>query len=120
MRLGILGPFEVADDQGREIALGGPKQRSVLAILLLHADELSERLLDPGRQRLIDSLARVDDLRWRYGLHSGSPVFVPGRQPGGWTSSALHAANGSGRGREDRHFKFYAEGDNLRSQPGPI
>ena len=48
MRFGILGPFEVADDQGREVALGGPKQRSVLAILLLHAGEVvsSERLID--------------------------------------------------------------------------
>lgn len=48
MRFGILGPFEVADDQGRELALGGRKQRSVLAILLLHAGEAlsSERLID--------------------------------------------------------------------------
>ena len=27
--------------------------------------------------------------------------------------NALHAANGSGRGRENRHLKFYAERDNL-------
>ena len=48
MRFGILGPFEVADDQGRELALGGRKQRAVLAILLLHAGEVvsSERLID--------------------------------------------------------------------------
>jgi DNA-binding SARP family transcriptional activator len=48
MRFGILGPFEVADDQGRELALGGPKQRAVLAILLLHAGEvvLSDRLIE--------------------------------------------------------------------------
>ena len=48
MRFGILGPFEVTDDQGRELALGGRKQRSVLAILLLHADEVvsSDRLID--------------------------------------------------------------------------
>ena len=48
MRFGILGPFEVADDQGRGVALGGPKQRSVLAILLLHAGEVVsiERLID--------------------------------------------------------------------------
>jgi DNA-binding SARP family transcriptional activator len=48
MRFGILGPFEVADDQGREVALGGRKQRAVLAILLLHANEVvsSERLID--------------------------------------------------------------------------
>ena len=48
MRFGILGPFEVADDQGREIALGGRKQRAVLAILLLHAGEVvsSDRLIE--------------------------------------------------------------------------
>jgi len=48
MRFGILGPFEVADDHGRELVLGGRKQRSVLAILLLHAGTAlsSERLID--------------------------------------------------------------------------
>jgi YVTN family beta-propeller protein len=48
MRFGILGPFEVIDDQGRELALAGHKQRAVLAILVLHADEVvsSERLID--------------------------------------------------------------------------
>jgi predicted ATPase/DNA-binding SARP family transcriptional activator len=48
MRFGILGPLEVADDQGRELALGGRKQRAVLAVLLLHAGEVisSERLID--------------------------------------------------------------------------
>ena len=48
MRFGILGPFVVADDEGRELALGGPKQRSVLAILLLHAGEVvpSDRLIE--------------------------------------------------------------------------
>jgi predicted ATPase/DNA-binding SARP family transcriptional activator len=48
MRFGILGPFEVIDDRGRELSLGGPKQRAVLALLLLHADEVisSDRLID--------------------------------------------------------------------------
>jgi predicted ATPase/DNA-binding SARP family transcriptional activator len=48
MHFGILGPFEVADDQGRELALGGQKQRAVLAILVLHAGEVvsSDRLID--------------------------------------------------------------------------
>ncbi|MGN6169153.1 MAG: AfsR/SARP family transcriptional regulator, partial [Solirubrobacteraceae bacterium] len=48
MRFAILGPFEVADDEGRELTLGGRKQRSVLAILLLHAGEVvsSDRLID--------------------------------------------------------------------------
>ena len=48
MRFGILGSFEVADDQGRGVALGAPKHRAVLAILLLHAGEVvsSDRLID--------------------------------------------------------------------------
>jgi len=48
MRFGILGSFDVADDEGRELALGGRKQRAVLAILVLHAGEVvpSDRLID--------------------------------------------------------------------------
>jgi DNA-binding SARP family transcriptional activator len=51
MRFGILGPFEVIDDQGRELALGGHKQRAVLAILVMHANEVvsSERLIERVR-----------------------------------------------------------------------
>jgi DNA-binding SARP family transcriptional activator len=43
----ILGSFEVAAN-GRAIALGPPKQRAVLAILLLHADEIvaTDRLIE--------------------------------------------------------------------------
>jgi DNA-binding SARP family transcriptional activator len=40
MRFGILGPLEVAHDGGRQVVLGGRKQRSVLAILLVHANEV--------------------------------------------------------------------------------
>ena len=43
----ILGSFEVVDDD-RRLALGGPKQRAVLAILLLHRGEVvsTDRLID--------------------------------------------------------------------------
>jgi DNA-binding SARP family transcriptional activator len=43
----ILGPLEVTD-QDREILLGGGRQRALLALLLLHANEVvsSERLID--------------------------------------------------------------------------
>ena len=34
----ILGPLE-ALDEGRAVALGGSKQRALLALLLLHANE---------------------------------------------------------------------------------
>jgi DNA-binding SARP family transcriptional activator len=48
MRFGILGPLVVADDHGRELAVGGRRQRAVLAILLLHAGEVvsTDRLID--------------------------------------------------------------------------
>jgi DNA-binding SARP family transcriptional activator len=48
MRFGILGSFEVADGLGREVPLGGQRQRAVLAILLLHANEVvsSDRLIE--------------------------------------------------------------------------
>jgi DNA-binding SARP family transcriptional activator len=43
----ILGPLEVSDD-GRQLDLGGGKQRALLAILLLHANEVvsSDRLIE--------------------------------------------------------------------------
>jgi YVTN family beta-propeller protein len=44
----ILGPLEVYDDEGREIELGGRQQRLVLAMLLLHPNEVVsvDRLID--------------------------------------------------------------------------
>ena len=44
----ILGPLEVADGTGRILALGGAKQRALLAILLLNANQVvaAERLVD--------------------------------------------------------------------------
>ena len=43
----LLGPLEVSD-QERSVAVGGGKRRSLLALLLLHANEVvpSERLID--------------------------------------------------------------------------
>ncbi len=49
MEFAVLGPVAVARD-GRELPLGGPKQRGLLAILLLHANEVV------SRDRLIDGL----------------------------------------------------------------
>ena len=49
MEFGILGPLEVTED-GRQLALGGTKQRSLLAMLLLHANEAV------ARDRLIEAL----------------------------------------------------------------
>jgi DNA-binding SARP family transcriptional activator len=47
MEFRILGPLEVLEN-GRQIELGGAKQRALLAILLLHANEVvsTDRLID--------------------------------------------------------------------------
>src|SRR5262245_27569560 len=47
MEFGILGPLE-ARDGARTLALGGPKQRAVLALLLLHANQVvtTDRIID--------------------------------------------------------------------------
>jgi DNA-binding SARP family transcriptional activator len=47
MRFGILGPLELWDD-GTEIQLGAGRQRALLALLLLHTDEVvpTDRLID--------------------------------------------------------------------------
>ena len=47
MDFGILGPLEVSDD-GRVLSLRGTKQRALLALLLLHANQVvsTDRLMD--------------------------------------------------------------------------
>jgi predicted ATPase/DNA-binding SARP family transcriptional activator len=47
MEFRVLGPLEVLED-GRQVELGGAKQRALLAILLLHANEVvsSDRLIE--------------------------------------------------------------------------
>jgi len=44
----ILGPLEVVDSDRRPLPLGGPKQRALLALLLLHANEVvsADTLID--------------------------------------------------------------------------
>jgi YVTN family beta-propeller protein len=49
VRFGVLGPIELWAD-GQPVPLGGPKQRALLAFLLLHANEAV------SRDRLIDAL----------------------------------------------------------------
>jgi DNA-binding SARP family transcriptional activator len=47
MEFQVLGPLE-AWDEGRELSLGGPRPRALLAVLLLHANEVvpADRLID--------------------------------------------------------------------------
>lgn len=48
MQFRILGPVEVLDDAGTPVAIGGVRERALLALLLLFANEVvsSERLVD--------------------------------------------------------------------------
>jgi len=48
MQFRVLGPVEVVDDEGRMVALGGARQRALLAALLLHANEVAplDRLIE--------------------------------------------------------------------------
>ncbi|MCA1843652.1 MAG: winged helix-turn-helix domain-containing protein, partial [Actinobacteria bacterium] len=48
MEFRILGSLEVVDDKGAGVAVGGSRERAVLALLLLSANRVvsSERLAD--------------------------------------------------------------------------
>ena len=81
----ILGPIEVVDGD-RRLALGGPKQRALLALLLLHANEVvpSDRLIDElwggeDREEAIRAL-QVAISRLRRALVPGRAVVT--RSPG--------------------------------------
>src|ERR1700745_1667962 len=86
MEFRILGPLEVADGDSL-VALGGARQRALLAVLLLHANEVvsSDRLIDElwgeqapdsGRTAL---QVRVSQLRKALGL--GGALLIT-RAPG--------------------------------------
>ena len=73
----ILGPLEVIGD-GRTLTLGGASQRALLALLLLHANEVvsSDRLLDelwtdePPRSGVTALQVRVSQLRKALGTEA--------------------------------------------------
>jgi DNA-binding SARP family transcriptional activator len=93
MRFGILGPFEVADDEGRELALGGPKQRAVLAILVLHAGEVvsSDRLIDElwGERAPATAAKTIQVYVSNLRKALGDPVLLT--QSGGYALDTRHA-----------------------------
>ena len=63
MRFRILGPLEV-EDAGRQLELGGPRQRAVLAFLLLNANQ------PVPVARLLDALWDGSTAGARNSLHS--------------------------------------------------
>jgi len=86
MEFRILGPIEVLDD-GVPVDLGAPKQRAVLAVLLLHANEVvsADRLVDlvwgedPPRTAAHSVQIYVSELRKAFG---GNGEVIVTRRPG--------------------------------------
>ena len=84
MEFRVLGPLEVWDDGG-EFSLGGPKPRALLAVLLLHPNEVvpADRLIDElwGEDSPEDAAAalRVNVSRLRKAL---PPDVLTTRSPG--------------------------------------
>ena len=89
LRFGVLGPLEVTCD-GRRLRLGGERQRALLALLLLHANELvaTEQLVDQlfggeASDGAINSLyVAVSRLRRLLGAGGGGEVLAT--RPGGY------------------------------------
>jgi DNA-binding SARP family transcriptional activator len=86
MEFRILGPLEVLDD-GRNVDIGGAKQRTLLAILLLHANEVVsyERLIDElweegapatGRKALHVYVSQLRKALGAHRLETRSPGYV--------------------------------------------
>jgi DNA-binding SARP family transcriptional activator/predicted ATPase len=77
----ILGPLEVLDE-GRDVALGGTKQRALLAVLLLHANEtlstdrLIEEVWGEGPPATAAKTVQVHISRLRKALASGGDLVV--------------------------------------------
>ena len=93
MDFGVLGPLEVTAG-GRPAKLAGPRTRAVLAVLLVHANQVvsSDRLIEelwPGHppQKAADSLqVRLSELRTalrsageadRLATRPASTLFLP-------------------------------------------
>jgi YVTN family beta-propeller protein len=89
MEFRLLGPLEVEDD-GRLLRLGSAKQRTLLAILLLHANEVvsRDRLIDelwgerPPASALHSLEVYVSRLRKTLQANGGEPLLVT--RPGGY------------------------------------
>ncbi len=103
MQFRILGPLDVAEN-GHRIDLGGPRQRALLALLLLNANEVV------SRDRLIDELwgeeppaSAVKTLQANVSRLRGS---LNGRE----------GASGPGAGRLETHGQGYL----LRVEPGEL
>ena len=106
----ILGPLEVVADGGSPVELGGQRQRVLLALLLLHANEVvsTDRLVDelwgeqPPRTAMASLQNRVSQLRKLLG--AGRPRDPPAglsapRRAGAARPRALRAPRRARRAR---------------------
>src|SRR5262245_15160058 len=100
MEFRILGPIEVVDDE-RAIALGPSKQRAVLAILLLHLNEVV------ARERLIEDL-------WGERAPATAATALNGYV------SQLRKVLEAGNGAERRILITRAPGYRLELDPGQV
>src|SRR3954447_269318 len=79
MHFSILGPLEVRDGQ-QPLVINGPKPRSILAVLLLHADEpvsadrLAQALWGPDAPANAAKVVQVHVSRLRKAL--GTPELI--------------------------------------------
>jgi DNA-binding SARP family transcriptional activator/ABC-type transport system substrate-binding protein/DNA-binding beta-propeller fold protein YncE len=107
MEFTILGPIEAQVD-GRRLALGGPKQRGVLAILLLHANEAVSRdqLIDglwgdspppSARHTLDDYVSRLRRALGPDRIERRAPGFVLRVEPGELDLETFEALLENGR-----------------------
>lgn len=97
MRLRVLGPLDVVDDDGRAVALGGPKERRLLAALAVHLGQPvpEARLCDalwgdeppPTATKTLQSYVS----RVRKALGAGDDLRIESVESG----YALHAAPGA-------------------------
>jgi lactate 2-monooxygenase len=82
----ILGPVQISDN-GRSLPLGGSKQRAVLAILLLHANEVVsvDRLADDlwGDEQPVDAAGAIQNHISRLRKLVGADVLAT--HPGGYS-----------------------------------
>jgi YVTN family beta-propeller protein len=98
----ILGPLEVADG-GRSVALGGDKQRALLAILVLHRNQVvsADRLIDglwgesPPASALRTLQAYVSRLR-RALSANGAASVAPDFSPAGGSGDGALLTRGHG------------------------
>ena len=121
MEFGVLGPLEVTAE-GRSLGLAGTRARAVLALLLVHANQVvsCDRLINelwPGQPRGADSLqVRLSELRkaLRSAGEADRLVEGPARlvvaddlPPGRW------------RGAGSRRVVVGAPGDHSGTEPEP-